>query len=198
MQNIDNNWKCKLEKLEYSGLKFFQYQRQIFWANSNVSFNIKENKLIIPKKYYSLIVRSYKTRKDRNSIKYRLYNKFCRLFDEIIYCSCDDKDDFGIVTFHFGNNSKLDIDLRNYVYYNNSADFYKCRIDVILSENNEFVVGLRGLNNTLLSFNMEEKKKNFFHKIKKKDFFWIFIIYLISALLYFCFLEILIIIICKH
>ena len=129
-------------------------------------------------------------------IKY--YRKFCRLYDEIIYCSCSDKDDFGIVTFHFGKNSNLEIDLRNYVYYNNSAFFYKCRIDVILSENNEFVVGLRGLNNTLLSFNMEEKKIKFFHTIKKKDFFWTFIILFIILLLYFTFLEILIIILCKH
>ena len=125
-----------------------------------MSFNIKENKLIIPKKYYGLIVRSYRMLK--YTMRLRYYNKFCRLFDEIIYCSCSDKDDFGIVTFHFGKNSNLEIDLRNYVYYNNSAFFFKCRIDVILSENNEFVVGLRGLNNTLLSFNMEEKKNKIF------------------------------------
>ena len=182
---IDNNWKCKLEKLEYNALKLFQHQNQIFWADSSVSFNIKENKLIIPKKYYSLIVRSYKTRKDRNSIKYRLYNKFCTLFNEVIYCSCSEKDDFGIVTFHFGNNSKLDIDLRGYISYDSSAMFYKCRTDIILSDNNEFVVGLRGLNNAILSFNIEEKKIKFFHKIKRINFFLTEIILILGLFLFF-------------
>jgi hypothetical protein len=106
---IDNNWKCKLEKLEYNALKINQWEKQIFWDDSNVSFNIKENKLIIPKKYYSLIVRSYKmVRNSKTYTTHRKYNKFCRLFNEVIYCSCSEKDDFGIVTFHFGNNSKLD------------------------------------------------------------------------------------------
>jgi len=174
---IDNNWKCKLQRLEYNALKYLQHEEHKFWANSNVSFNIKENKLIIPNKYYGLIVRSYKmVRNSENGRRYRKYNKFCWSFDEVIYCSCSEKDDFGIVTFHFGKNSKLDIDLRNYVSYDTSAMFFKCRTDIILSDNNEFVIGLRGLNNTILSFNMEEKKIKFFHKAKKKNFFWISII----------------------
>ena len=156
---IDNNWKCKLERLEYNALKYLQHEKYKFWANSKVSFNIKENKLIIPDKYYGLIVRSYKmVRNSKNGQIYRKYNKFCWTFDEVIYCSCSDKDDFGIVTFHFGKNSKLDIDLRNYISYDSSAMFFKCRTNIILSDNNEFVIGLIGLNNTILSFNMEEKK----------------------------------------
>ena len=183
---IDNNWKCKLEKLEYNALKFLNHQRQIFWANSNVSFNIKENKLIIPKKYYSLIVRSYKmVRNSKTYIRHREYNKFCTLFNEVIYCICSDKDDFGIVTFHFGNNSKLDIDLRGYISYDSSAMFYKCRTDIILSDNNEFVVGLRGLNNAILSFNIEEKKIKFFHKIKRINFFLTEIILILGLFLFF-------------
>ena len=116
-----------------------------------MSFNIKENKLIIPSEYYDLIVRSYKMVKEENSyISHRQYNKICWTFEEIIYCNCYSKDDFGIVTFHFGNDSKLDIDLSDYVIYNSWAFFFKCRADIILSEKNEFVVGL----NTLVSFIM--------------------------------------------
>ena len=119
---IDNNWKCKLKSLEYNAQKFLQRQSQDFWAHSNVSFNLKENKLIIPSRYYDLLVRSYRMVYDSKShIRRRQYNKFCWTFDEIIYCSCSDIDDFGIVTFHFDENSKLDIELRNYVYYNSSA-----------------------------------------------------------------------------
>jgi hypothetical protein len=180
---IDNNWKCKLKQLEYNALIFVQHDNIKYYSNSSVSFNIKENKLIIPSKYYDLIVRSYKMVKRKNSyIRHREYNKYCRTFEEIIYCSCYSKDDFGIVTFHFGKNSKLDIDLRDYVSYNKSAFFYKCRTDIILSKNNEFVVGLRGLNNTILSFNMKEKKIKFFHLKKSKDFFWTAFIFVIVSL----------------
>ena len=174
---IDNNWKCQLKELQYSALKFLYYEFQQFDDNSMVIFNIKENKLTIPSKYYDLIVISYKMVKEKKShIRHKQYNKICWTFDEIIYCNCYSKDDFGIVTFHFGKNSKLDIDLRDYVSYNSSAFFFKCRADIILSKNNEFVVGLRGLNNTILSFNMEEKKIKFFHLKKTKDFFWTAII----------------------
>ena len=94
------------------------------------------------------------------------------------------KDDFGIVTFHFGNDSKLDIDLRDYVTYDSSAFYFKCRADIILSEKNEFVVGLRGLNNTILSFNMKEKKIKFFHLKKSKDFFWTAFIFVIVIIFF--------------
>ena len=102
-------------------------------------------------------------------IRMRKYNKYCKTYDGIIYCSCSNKDDFGIVTFHFENNAKLDIDLRDYVYYNKSAYYYKCKVDIILSSNDEFIVGLRGLNNTILSFNMEDKTIKFFHQFKNMN-----------------------------
>ena len=91
------------------------------------------------------------------------------MYDEIIYCSCLDRNNFGIVTFHFENNSKLDIDLRNYVYYNKSVFYFKCKIDIILSKNNEFIVGLIGLNIIILSFNVDEKKLTF-SKLKRTNF----------------------------
>ena len=125
------------------------------------------------------------------------YNKFCWTFEEIIYCSCSSKDDFGIVTFHFGENSRIDIDLRNYVYYNKSAFYFKCRTDIILSDNNEFIVGLKGLNNTILSFNIEETKIKFFQKIKIINFFWTALIILIFVILLF-FIGFLILIVFKH
>ena len=101
----------------------------------------------------------------------------------IFSCNCNDKDDFGIVTLHFeGDDNKLDINLRDFVYYDEKAS-YKCRLNVFLSYYDEFVVGLKGLNNTRLSFNMKEKKISFFHKIKKKTFFnWTPIMYIIVVL----------------
>ena len=181
---IDNNWKCKLKNVEYNALKYIQHQKQVHYSDSIVSFNIKENKLIIPNKYYNLIVRSYKmVKRKKSSIRTRQYNKLCSTFDNVIYCGCSDKDDFGIVTFHFGNDSKLDIDLRDYVSYDSSAFYFRCRTDFILSKNNEFVVGLKGLNNTILSFNMEEKKIKFFHLKKAKDFFWTALIILILLII---------------
>ena len=69
-----------------------------------------------------------------------------------ISCNCNDKDDFGIVTLHFeGDDNKLDIDLTDYVYYDEKAS-YKCRLNVFLSYYDEFVVGLKGLNNTIFKF----------------------------------------------
>ena len=188
---IDNNWKCQLKELEYSALIFLQYHFLKFQDNSTVSFNITENKLIIPSKYYDLIVRSYRmVEEEKSHIRYRQYNKFCKTFDEIIYCNCFSKDDFGIVTFHFGNDSKLDIDLRDYVTYDSSAFYFKCRADIILSEKNEFVVGLRGLNNTILSFNMEEKNIKFIHLTKTKDFSLIVLIVGTALIIIYAILQI--------
>ena len=171
---IGNKWKCKLKRLEYKAFRVSnrdKKEKQNFISDANVNFNIKENKLTIPSEYYDLIVRSYKMAKIKNSsLKYKQFNKSCKTFGEIIYCNCNGKDDFRIVTFDFGNYSKLDIDLRDYVHYDKSAFYYKCRTDIILSENNEFIVGLRGLNNTILSFNIEDKKIIFFRSKKKKGF----------------------------
>jgi len=122
-------------------------------------------------------------RRGKSYLRTREYNKLCKTFDGIIYCGCHDKDDFGIVTFYFGKDSKLDIDLRDYVSFNSSAFFYKCKADIVLSEKNEFVVGLRGLNNTILSFNMKEKKIKFFHLQKTIDFFWTAITFAIVCII---------------
>jgi hypothetical protein len=165
---IENNWKCKLKYIEYNALKYAQWDLQK--ERSFSTFDLKENKLIIPDKYYDLIVVSYHIVSEKYGdmhVRTRKNNKFCKTYDGIIYCSCLDKDDFGIVTFHFENNAKLDIDLRDYVYYNKSVFYLKCKVDIILSSNDEFIVGLRGLNNSILSFNMEDKKIKIFQKFKK-------------------------------
>ena len=169
---IENNWKCKLKYIEYNALKYTQWDLQKESSFSTVTFDLKENKLTIPDNYYDLIVVSYHMVSEKigdSYIRKRKYNKFCKTYDGIIYCSCSNKDDFGIVTFHFENNAKLDIDLRDYVYYNKSAYYYKCKVDIILSSNDEFIVGLRGLNNTILSFNMEDKTIKFFHQFKNMN-----------------------------
>ena len=74
--------------------------------------------------------------------------------DQIIparFLKATDKKGFGVITLIFQNNSRLDIDIRDYVYYDESAYFFKCRVDATLSDNKEFVIGLKGLNNTILS-----------------------------------------------
>jgi len=88
----------------------------------------------------------------------RRYNKHCFTYFGKTRCTCSGKNNFGLLTFYFSFNSKLDIDLRNYVYYNKSADSFKCTVNVAFTEQDEFIIGLKGLNNTILSFNMEEKK----------------------------------------
>ena len=73
------------------------------------------------------------------------------------------------MTLYFNNKSRLDIDLRDYVYYDNSAYFFKCRVDISVSYENEFIIGLRGLNNTILSFDLDDNKIEFFHRKKADD-----------------------------
>ena len=99
----------------------------------------------------------------RHEIK---YNKFCLKNTNAIYCTCSSKNSFGVVSLYFKNNSRLDIDLRDYVYYDKSAFDLRCRVDISLSNENEFIVGLRGSNNTILSFDLNDNKTEFFHKKK--------------------------------
>ena len=113
---IENNWKCKLEYIEYNALKYENWQSQKQSTNSTISFNTKENKVIIPLRYYHLIVLSYKTVNKKSGGKVKQFNKLCYIINNIIYCSCSDKDDFGIVTFYFKEHYKLDIDIRDYVH----------------------------------------------------------------------------------
>ena len=157
---IDHNWQCKLTYVEYKPLNYLEGGIKKFRDNSILTFNFKENKLTIPKKYYNSIVRSFYY-DSKGRIK---YNKYCLMFGDVLYCTCNNKDKFGIVTFYFEKNSMLDIDLRDYIYYDNTAYFFKCKVDITLSNNNEFIIGLKGLKNTILSFNMQEKKIKFFQK----------------------------------
>ena len=169
----ENNWVCKLHYIEYNALRYENWEKHSELSRSLVKFDIKENKLVIPDKYYLLIVIGYKTEKKKIGKRYytkTIYNKQCMINTEgYIVCNCKDLDDFGIVSFYFKDGYKLDIDLRDYAHYDENA-MYKCRIDISLSFNNEFIVGLKGLNNTILSFDMKEKKINFFHKKKENGF----------------------------
>jgi hypothetical protein len=171
----ENNWKCYFEKLEFNALKEKDWQKHSLQKKMSLTFDIKENRLTIPESYFNLIVVGYinktVTSSSRHSIISKkatriVFNKKClRTVDGRIFCNCKDEDDFGVLSFHFPNGT-LDIDIRDYVYVYNITD-YKCRVDISLSKNDEFIVGLKGLNNTILSFNMEEKKVKFFHKKKK-------------------------------
>ena len=166
---IGNYWQCQIEKLEYTDFKS-HLSSFTKWENSMVKFNLNEKKLVIPDIYYDKIIIGYYT-ESKKGRRRRVYNKYCYIFSGQIYCSCSaDKKDFGVITLIFQNNSRLDIDIRDYVYYDESAYFFKCRVDATLSDNKEFVIGLKGLNNTILSFDLDDRKIEFFHK--KKNWPW--------------------------
>ena len=162
---IGNYWQCHIEKLEYTDFKspFSSFTKL---ENSMVKFNLNEKKLVIPDIYYDKIIIGYYT-ESKKGRRRRVYNKYCYIFSGQIYCSCSaDKKGFGVITLIFQNNSRLDIDIRDYVYYDESAYVFKCRVDATLSDNKEFVIGLKGLNNTILSFDLDDRKIEFFHKKK--------------------------------
>ena len=162
---IGNYWQCQMEKLEYTDFKS-HLSSFTKWENSMVKFNLNEKKLVIPDIYYDKIIIGYYT-KGKIGSRRREYNKYCYRYSGQIFCSCSaDKKDFGVITLIFQNNSRLDIDIRDYVYYDESAYFFKCRVDATLSDNKEFVIGLKGLNNTILSFDLDDRKIEFFHKKK--------------------------------
>ena len=162
---IGNYWQCQIEKLEYTDFKS-HLSSFTKWENSMVKFNLNEKKLVIPDIYYDKIIIGYYT-ESKKGRRRRVYNKYCYIFSGQIYCSCSaDKKDFGVITLIFQNNSRLDIDIRDYVYYDESAYFFKCRVDATLSDYDEFVIGLKGLNNTILSFDLDDRKIEFFHKKK--------------------------------
>jgi hypothetical protein len=154
---IDYNWQCRLTKIKYNDK--YPTCSHLKYDNSILTFNLKENKLTIPNKYYDLIVRGYYYEEGHKE-----YNKYCTIYGENIYCICFNKNNFGIVTFHFDKDSTLDINLQDYIYFDNTAYFFKCKVDINLSKNNEFIIGLKGLKNTILSFNMQEGKIKFFQK----------------------------------
>ena len=162
---IGNYWQCQIEKLEYTDFKS-HLSSFTKWENSMVKFNLNEKKLVIPDIYYDKIIIGYYT-ESKKGRRRRVYNKYCYIFSGQIYCSCSaDKKGFGVITLIFQNNSRLDIDIRDYVYYDESAYFFKCRVDATLSDYDEFVIGLKGLNNTILSFDLDDRKIEFFHKKK--------------------------------
>ena len=132
-----------------------------------VKFDLNEKKLVIPDIYYSSIVIGYYYERSQKGRRRKVYNKHCYTYSEKIFCTCSSgKNSFGVITLIFQNNSRLDIDIRDYVYYDEKAYFYKCRVDVTLSNYDEFIIGLKGLNNTILSFDLDDKKVEFFHRKK--------------------------------
>ena len=169
-QIIDNKWQCKIEEIIYTDFKIKE-STQSKKANSLVEFNLNQNKLVIPYFYYELLVLGYKviTHGTKHNYYYeRIYNKKCYHYFEALYCICSGKNDFGIISFLFQSKSYLDIDLRDYVSFDDSMPVYKCKVNVFLSVEDKFIIGLKGLNNTILSFDMNNKKIEFFHK-KKAD-----------------------------
>ena len=166
----------RITSLEIYTSESYSIKKDNFLTFSIVNFNIKENKLTIPREYYDILIRNYKLEKRKNSsLKYKDFYKMCNIVGEAIYCNCTSRKEFGKITFVFGNQSRLDITLRNYVHYDRLALFYKCRADIVLSDNDEFVLGLRGLNNAILSFNVEEKKIKFFRQKAKTSVRWFII-----------------------
>ena len=192
----NNNWICRLETIEYKNYVYSSKSHHKEYSASTINFNLKQNKLIIPDIYYELIVVGWRweRRSCGKNCHYttKEYDKWCNYYDDTIYCTCGSVNDFGLVTFHFENNSTLDIDLRNYIYYNKSAFFFHCKVDIELSKNNEFVIGLRGLNNTILSFDMEQKIIEFFHKRQTINYFYFYLwlIFLIFLLIIYIVFEI--------
>ena len=196
---INNNWTCKIEKIEYKNYIYTSKSHHIYSSSSStVKFDIKQNKLIIPEIYYNLIVVGWRWGKKRcrkncnySTKKYvKKYDKWCIKYGDTIYCTCNDINNFGLVTFYFENKSTLNIDLRNYIYYDKSAFNFHCKVDIELSKNNEFIVGLRGLNNTILSFDMTQKKIEFFHKkqtIYHFKFYLIIGFFIILIILVYCY-----------
>ena len=165
---IDNKWQCKVKYLHYFDFRYSDSNSKER-DDSIVKFSLNENLLIIPEKYYELMIVGYRyeTRKVGDSYQVvKRSNKFCADYDGIIYCSCPSTKMFGVITFQFKKGSKLDVNIGDYVTYDDNAYFYKCRVDVALVRENIYIVGLRGLNNTILSFDMEEKKIKFLHKKK--------------------------------
>ena len=170
---IDIEWKCQINYLEYVDFKYPSYGHTK-WAYSTVKFDLKEKKLTIPYFYDTLLVIGYRyvSYKCGKSTCSRIkYNKFCSKYSGVRYCTCFSKNNFGEATFYFKKNSRLDVDLRDYVNFDDSAYFFKCRVDIVLSDKDEFIIGLRGLNNTILSFDLDDKKIEFFHK-KKHSSSW--------------------------
>ena len=175
---INNNWQCKVDGIGYNDFIYSSSNgREI--AHSLVKFDLRENRLTIPSYYYSLLVVGYRYESVKRGNFYTIekaYNKKCNIYGKDIYCSCIDKNCFGLITFLFKNNSKLEVDLRDYVYCGKFYMLYNCKAAISLSDNDEFIVGLKGLNNTILSFDLDDKKIEFFHKKKTISFIYFYML----------------------
>ena len=168
---IDNDWKCQIDYLEYVDF-VHPSSSHTKWAYSIVKFDLKQKKLTIPYFYETLLIIGYRYKTYRcgkSTCVKIVYNKYCTRYWGPTYCTCSSKNGFGVATFYFKNNSRLDVDLSDYVFYDNSSYYFKCRVDIVLSDKDEFIIGLRGLNNTILSFDLDDKKIEFFHKKKYSD-----------------------------
>ena len=167
---INNKWQCKLQSVGYTDFIYISSHEKRN-ANALVKFDLTQNKLTIPFYYFNFMIVGYRyeKRSPKSSIYDKKDNKYCLEFNNAIYCTCSGKNSFGVISFYFKNNSRLDIDLRDYVYYDKSAFSLKCRVDISLSNEEEFIVGLKGLNNTILSFNLDDNKIAFFHMKKTDD-----------------------------
>ena len=167
---IDNKWKCKLQYVGYTDFIYISSHEKRN-ANALVKFDLTQNKLTIPFYYFNFMIVGYRyeKRSPKSSIYDKKDNKYCLEFNNAIYCTCSGKNSFGVISFYFKNNSRLDIDLRDYVYYDKSAFSLKCRVDISLSNEEEFNVGLKGLNNTILRFDLNDKNIAFFHMKKTDD-----------------------------
>ena len=183
---INNNWQCQIDYLEYSEYSAEAYGER---SHSLIKFDLKENILTIPSLYYDLLITGCKKVRRKKSFTYEtICSRKC--YDEggEIYCTCSRRNSFGVITFLFKNRSKLDVDLNDYVYYDENAFSHKkCRVDISLSTNNEFIIGLRGLNNTILSFDIDDKKIEFFHKKKTKPLsilIWIIFFFILAYMGY--------------
>jgi len=176
---IDNDWKCQIDTLKYVDFKYPKSSHSK-WASSIVKFDLKEKKLTIPYSYKTLLLIGYRYKSykcGKTTCSKTVYNKHCTTYWGARYCTCNSKKDFGVMTFYFKNNSRLDVDLSDYVYFDDSAYYFKCRVDIDLSDKDEFIIGLRGLNNTILSFDLDDRKIEFFHKKEyPESSFWIFVI----------------------
>ena len=168
---IDNKWQCETEYIIYTDFQFESSNGKKF-TQSLVKFNLKENKLIIPYQHYDFLFRGYRYEKKgygKHSTYEKIYNRMCYRYKGNIYCTCSKgKKNFGVVSLFFKNHSRLDVDLRDYAYHDNPFDDL-CRIDVVLSNENEFIIGLKGLNNTILSFDLDDKKIEFYHRKKAES-----------------------------
>lgn len=163
--NGQEKWICPIKRIYYKKSSFF-------YENYTLKIDTKENKLIIPMNFYEYILLGKRTviRKNKKigPRSRTIYDRECQKApDGTFLCRCKTKEEFGYIEFKF--NGTLSININKYVHFDEFGT-YKCKVDISLTEKNEWVVGLKGLKDTILSFNMEDKKIKFM-KFEKNDGF---------------------------